>query len=212
MDFNELKMIWDTQEREPLFAIDEPALQRRVEKEARRMRRNDRAKDLNDIVFGLMVTGYFGVQGLRLATREHDAWKGWCLLGTAAAYLVMVAYVAISRLLQRRRESRQDASLRGDLDRVISHLEYRIRLFRGSPWWCLLPVLTGTALATYVIAADESRLDLWPAILLAILIGAGLIHWCMRWTVRTKLLPKKHRFEELRDRLVHSGNPQSSEN
>jgi hypothetical protein len=216
MDFEELRVIWNSQNSEPLYAIDEAALHVSVKRKSRAFTRRVFWRDVREISLGLLAGTVFLVFGGMLAFGREDHWRrllgsdvevsSWdavTLLAVSSLWLFFAAYQLVSRVRQEQRERRFDPSLRGDLDRTIAQTDYRIRMATSVVWWGLLPVWLATVLFVYVVFKLVSTP---PAVLLlaaiVIPVGFALDVLFKRRPVRTELLPLKQEFESLRRKLT----------
>jgi len=218
MDFEEMRVIWNAQNDEPLFAIDQAALHASVRRKSRAFVRRVFWRDIREISIGLLAGTGFLVFGGMLAFGHEDRWRRlfgadvevsrWdaaTLLVASGLWLFFATYQLVSRRRQEQRERRFDPSLRGDLDRTISQTDYRIRMATSVVWWGLLPVWLATVLFVYVLF---NLVSTPPAVLIlaaiVVPVGFALDVLFKRRPMRTELLPLKEEFESLRRRLTES--------
>ena len=218
MNFEQMRVIWNSQNDEPLYAIDQAALHASVRRKSRALRRRVFWRDVREISIGLLAAAGFLVFGGMLALGREDGWRR--LLGTdmegsrwdavtmllvSGLWLFFAAYQLVSRMRQEQRERRFEPSLRGDLDRTISQAEYRIRMATSIVWWGLLPVWLATLLFINVLV---NLVPTPPAVLIlaaiVIPVGFALDILFKRRPIRTELVPLKREFESLRRTLTES--------
>jgi hypothetical protein len=218
MNFEEMKVIWSSQDGEPLYAIDETELRASVRRRSHAFMRRMFWRDVREIGIGLVSATAFLVFGVTLAAGTEDRWRdllgpgvevsrrdALAMLAVSALWLFFAGYQLVGRKRQERRERLFEPSLRGDLDRTISQTDYRIRMGRTVVWWGLLPVWLATVLFLHVLMRIVATP---PAVLIlaAIVIPAGFaidLIWKRR-PIRTELLPLKREFEALRNKLTAS--------
>lgn len=109
MEFDELRVIWDSQNEEPMFAIDSDALHRRVKKEERNIQFVLNMFEIMSMLI-LLVLGI--AVGLEPFIDKHEYHQ----LAEAALYLAAASYLAIELRRRKRAEKQFADSLLGDLD------------------------------------------------------------------------------------------------
>jgi hypothetical protein len=218
MNFEQMRVIWNSQNDEPLYAIDQAALHASVRRKSRALRRRVFWRDVREISIGLLAAAGFLVFGGMLALGREDGWRRllgadveasrWdavTMLLVSGLWLFFAAYQLVSRMRQEQRERRFEPSLRGDLDRTISQAEYRIRMATSIVWWGLLPVWLATLLFVNVLF---NLVPTPPAVLIlaaiVIPVGFALDILVKRRPIRTELVPLKREFESLRRTLTES--------
>ena len=218
MNFEQMRVIWNSQNDEPLFAIDQAALHASVRRKSRALRRRVFWRDVREISIGLLAAAGFLVFGGMLALGREDGWRRllgaevevsrWdavTMLLVSGLWLFFAAYQLVSRMRQEQRERRFEPSLRGDLDRTISQAEYRIRMATSIVWWGLLPVWLATLLFVNVLF---NLVPTPPAVLIlaaiVVPVGFALDILFKRRPIRTELVPLKREFESLRRTLTES--------
>ncbi len=218
MDFEELRVIWNSQNSRPLYAIDEATLRERVRRRNRAFLRRVLWRDAREIAIGLAAGAGLLVFGAMLVLEDEGRWRLWfgpgvrmsrwdafLLLIGSGLWLFFACYQVVARKRQEQRERRFESSLRGDIDRTISRTAHEIRMLRSIVWWGLVPVWVATALFVYVIVTLVPTPPM--ALLLAsIVVPAGFVVDLLykRRPLRTELLPLKQEFESLRHTLMES--------
>ncbi|MGH8021629.1 MAG: hypothetical protein ACREIA_25765 [Opitutaceae bacterium] len=216
-----MKIIWDSQNREPLYAVNEVALYASVRRKNRRFRRRVFWRDVREVGIGLLAGSGFLVFGSMLAFWDENQlrsllgsevevsrWDALIMLIASALALLFALHHLIGRMRQDRRERQFESSLRGDIDRTLAQTDYQIRVARAIFWWDVIPTGLATVMFTYVIY----KIVLTPPavwLLAAIVIPLGIASdlWCKRRPIRTELLPLKQEFEALRRKLVETERP-----
>jgi hypothetical protein len=159
MDFSELKMIWDSQNQEPLYAMNEAALQAIVQRRNRESERCMARCFETEITFGVFFGAFTlacagmlffdGPAVLAALPRMKAAASGWdivALVASGGLWFYYAAYMYMARKRQQRRVETFDRTLRGDLDRAVAHTDFQIALTRNIVWWGLVPVWIACAL------------------------------------------------------------------
>jgi len=159
MEFNEMKRIWDSQNQEPLYALNEAGLHRIIQ------RKNEdwnccvacyfRAEITIGLVCGALMligagaslfAGPSWLAGLSWIKVMPSPWGIGALLLAAGIWFYYSAYMFSARKRQQRRVELLDSTLRGDLDRALAETDFRIALARNIIWKGLVPVWVATSL------------------------------------------------------------------
>jgi hypothetical protein len=221
MDFEEMKVIWDSQNKEPLYAVDEAGLHASVRRKTRAFARRIFWRDVREISIGLASGAGFFVFGWTLIAWDEARWRSllgpgaevsrWdavMMLAASALFLHYALYHFVGRKRQERRERQFESSLRGDIDRTLAQTEYQIRMAQGAVWWGLIPLAVATGLGLYVICTIvPTPLAVWLLIPVVMVPAFVLDIRCKRRPIRTELLPLKQEFESLRHKLTESDCP-----
>lgn len=185
MEFEDLKKIWDTQNNEPMYAINETELHRSI-----RAKRNhtSRLSNINDI--GLVI--------IVLLTSIILLLDG---SGNIYDYLSVIAlsliggYVLIGRSRRKQQEQHFEHSMLGDLDHAIANVTYEIKRNKTFVWWFLLPTAIPLLLN---LLQPETPFWKWVVIPAAFVLAFVVT----RWELNRKQLPRKRKLEALRAMLV----------
>lgn len=187
-EFAEMKILWDRQNEEKLYAINEQALHEQIQ---RRGRSVDRTLQRYEWV---MV-------GVNLLTAIVLLVSAYANKETLLLYAIAAAYLAYSLffLRLRRRRRRQDpafaSTMLGDLDKALWQLNYLVGQARSTIFWYSVPltiVLTGYLLL---------RAHWGWALTLAIVMGAAS-YLSIKWEVNRCYLPQINSLQALRAKLV----------
>jgi surface polysaccharide O-acyltransferase-like enzyme len=188
MEFEDLKKIWDTQNNEPMYAINETALHRRIHQHKNK---TGWLAHINEIgmMFIATVTG-----GFLLIDAIRDQESAYSYVG-GLAFLVIGVFVFFSRRTRKRNENRFDQSMLAELDQAIKNAGYLVTFARTFVWWFLLPA----AIFSFPNLALNNAS--WEKYLL--ILGAFLLSYLVvTWELRRVHLPRKRKLESLRDKLT----------
>lgn len=142
MEFDELKKIWDTQNHQSLYAIDEEALHRRILAKQRQAYHITNTSELL-LIFVNLAGGSF-ILGMNVLKHGENLY-----LYLLATWMVGCAlYVLMSRLRRIKGNSTFDRSLRSDLAYAISLATYQVRISQLG-WWNIVPMGTLLVLGTW---------------------------------------------------------------
>jgi hypothetical protein len=128
MEFEEIKKIWDMQNNEALYVINEKTLHNRILSKKRSAGHIANFSELISI-FANMGTALFAL-GMALFRSGANIF----MYGMAAWTFIIALYLVVSRTRRRKSENRFDRSMLGDLDHAISNATYQVRLSRIMLW------------------------------------------------------------------------------
>lgn len=191
MEFDELKKIWDNQNNQIMYAIDEAALHRRIKA------KRDHARlvtNVNEI--GLLVVAV----GTGIILLIIGKGTFFTYLSVGAIWLVGL-YVLRGRIQRQKRSKHFDQSMLGDLEETISNIDNEIKRARTFVWWFLIPALLPALLN---IAQADGPWWKWLIIPVTVLLSVPLVQWEMR----KKHIPRKRHLEDLREKLLQSPSDQ----
>jgi len=128
MEFDEMKKIWDAQNNEPLYDIDEKGVYARIQSNMNKVLR------FTSISEWLLIIINLGTGALLLGHNPLIPGSN-IFLGLEAAWLfAIVIYLVVSRV-RRIKASRQfDRSIHGDLSHSISLAAYQMRISQFIRW------------------------------------------------------------------------------
>lgn len=128
MEFEEIKKIWDMQNNEALYAINEKALHNRILSKKRSAGHIANFSELLSIFVNL-GTGLF-VLGTALFRPGANVF----MYLMAAWTFITALYLLVSRIRRMKAENQFDRSMLGDLNHAISNATYQVRLSRIMLW------------------------------------------------------------------------------
>ena len=190
MDFEEMKVIWDTQNEEPLYAFDEAALHQSVRKKARGFKRLVVFFEAVMMVVALGGSVLYVIEPLRDGQDYHRFVSAAIFLAAATHF-----FIGIRRRWQR--ETGFDQSLLRDLNKALWQVDYHISRSRAIRWWFIFPCVLGISI-DFVFRLDFRLVWIWLLFLLLMAVAT----WGIEKEIRCLYLPKKRRLEALRDKLV----------
>ncbi|MFT5081246.1 MAG: hypothetical protein ACI84E_001905, partial [Planctomycetota bacterium] len=186
MEFEEMQVIWDAQKDQQMFALDREGLHRKLIKKARSIELSVTANELGMIAICLFLA--FD----QLRDPLFDQVHYYKLFGGAVMVGVAV-WMLLKRLARIRKEQRFEDSLRGDLDRSISHVDYNIGLARSFQWWFLVPAMMTVVVSLYFGDPEARVLSI-----ALITTSCILAMWVVHVGTRCSQIPQKRDLESLR--------------
>jgi hypothetical protein len=133
MEFDEMKIIWDSQNNETLYTINEKALHSRI------LAKKNQAHHITNIseLLWIIVNSSAGcfILGVNFFKQSESI-----VMYLLSAWMFSTAlYMLVSRIRRIKRTYRFDRSMRGDLDHAISVATYQVRLSQLGRW-NILPI------------------------------------------------------------------------
>ena len=122
MEFDEIKKVWDSQNNEPIFGVNEQALHNRIRAKKNSAFHITNASELLAIVVNFGGGAFILI--LNLIKGSADTFL-YCL---SAWMLVIAGYVLTSRIQRLKDELIFDRSVLGDLRHAVSIATYQVRL------------------------------------------------------------------------------------
>jgi len=216
MEFTEMKRIWDSQNQEPLFAVNEAALHSIVQRKNQEMDRclaRCFALEIGIGVFSAVLTVVyagvlaFGDQSWLIKPwGERKAPMLWDYLGlfvSGGIWLYYAAYMYRARKRQQRRVEVFDSSLRGDLERALSQTQFEIAMVADNTWQGLAPIWVAATLWMVVLFHLKSGSAWSYALAGAISLGSlALVIVRKQRLITKRLLPRQRELESLRTKLA----------
>ncbi len=202
MDFEEMKVIWDSQNERPLYVLDQEALHATVRRKGQCIEKSVKLFE------GLMIAIVLAVAVILVGKRivyESD-WQTSMVIGAALTLLVAVVaatYLAIERARRRNREQVFDQTLLGDIDKAISQVDYQVARLKTIHFWFILPMaaMIGLNFVMKDVSISElfgSKFWVLPLFLFAIVLNYAAIRFEMRWFHE----PRKRSLKTLREKLA----------
>jgi hypothetical protein len=167
MEFEEIKKIWDAQNNELLYAVNEKALHNHILSKKRQAYHITNVSELLWIITNSSA-GCF-IIGMNYFKQSWNIFI--CLL--AIWMLGSALYLLISRIRRIKGSSRFDRSMKGDLKHAISMATYQVR-FSQLGRWSILPVVMLTLLGVW-----DSGKSVW--IVVGIIIFFILTYFAAGW-------------------------------
>ncbi|MEZ0542462.1 hypothetical protein [Fibrella arboris] len=142
MEFDELQKIWDSQTKQPLWAINENALRNHVQAKTRQ------AFHITRISEGLSIIVNASVGSFVLAVNLAKSPANLAMYLLAVWMFATALYVLVSRIRRLNGEKTFDRTMLGELTHAISMATYQVRLSRLLRW-NMLPIVALTLLGVW---------------------------------------------------------------
>ena len=189
MDFEEMKKIWDTQNNQPLYAIDEEALHNRV-----KAKKNSTKRTTNKTELILIAANVFA-GGLVIISRfiKDNATLVSTFMGVMM--LITAAYLIFLRARRIKRDQQVDNSVLGDLDNALENINYRVSLSRSMIWYAILV----SFLTLYSVF--DSQKSIVFILLVSVFFVIGI--FMSRWEYKHCHLGKRDQLLALKQKLIN---------
>ena len=167
MEFDEMKKIWDSQNNEPFYGINEKALHNRILSKKKQAHHITNTSELLSIIVNTGVGCFIlGMNFLRQSGSIFMYFLSAWMFGIAS-------YLLVSRIRRIKGDYRFDRSMRGDLNHAISMATYQVRLSQLMRW-NVLPMGILILLGVW-----EGGKSVWVAV--SILIFFVLTNYAAGW-------------------------------
>jgi len=190
MEFEELRKIWDAQNNQPLYAINEKAMYHLILSKKKQAHHITNISELL-IIIVYIITGSF-VLGMNLFDQSSNIsmyiLSAW-MLGSAL-------FILVNRIRRIKGDNQFDRSMSGDLDHAISVATYQVRISQIMRW-NILPIGALTTLGLW-----EGGKPIWIAIV--VLLFFGLSYYAGGWEHHI-YERKKRELEVLKKKLASEG-------
>jgi hypothetical protein len=217
MEFDELKMIWDSQNQEPLYAMNEAALhriiQRRNQESEQCMARCFTTEITIGVICGalmlvcaaaLLVGGSTLLASLPRMKAAASGWDILSLVGCGGIWFYYSAYMYRARKRQERQVETFESSLRGDVERAISRTEFQIALAKDILWRGLVPIWLAGTLWVGTLLHLKADPPGWANWAMATLLIGSLVFVVIRrrQSITDKFEPRRRELHSLRTKLT----------
>lgn len=187
MEFDEMKNIWNKQDNDMMYTINEEVLRKRITVKKRK------ASHIADFTEKLLIVVNITAGGFVLGLGIIKATGNIFTYSLAALMLFTAGYVLVKRLQRKKWENRFDLSLLGDLNHAIANASYQVNLSQMMIWYAL-PVAILTALNL-----GYNGKEFW---VVALIIGFFVLAFLASRMEHDIYVNNKKNLEELRDSLV----------
>lgn len=189
MEFEDMQVIWNSENQEKLYAINEEALFKKIKRKSASVNRS--------LVFVEFMMIFINL-GTGLLLILDTYWEN----GQSFEYILPVVYLAYTlffffRRLTRKQETAQfEPTIVGEIDKALWQINYLIKQSQGMLIWYLLPIVI---IAALTIGLNNN--NLWQPLALIALV-APVAYYGGRWEINKCYMPKKRELEALRETIL----------
>jgi L-asparagine transporter-like permease len=132
MEFDELQKVWDKQNNEPLYVINEEALHRRIK--AKKRAAAKKANWMEIILIGAnLLAGSMLLWAVLFKGKEHETF----IYVMIPIMLLVPFYLLYKRTQRKKSENKFEHTLLGDIEHALSNASYTVTLSRTSQLYFL---------------------------------------------------------------------------
>lgn len=203
MKIEDLRVIWDQQNEQPLYVLDQDALHASVR--TRTTGIDQSVGIFERVMMGVLLFVAAMAAGKRLLTSNDLDWLDWTTVGLT----IIVAIVASVSLAGARRkrltqEIAFESTIVGDVDKAIFQLDYLFARFKTFHHWFALPM--ALILILRLTKTEFQLADLWSAttIQVAMMYALSMLicYGSIWFEKRCLSLPEKKSLIAIREKLV----------
>ncbi|WOO42819.1 hypothetical protein [Rubellicoccus peritrichatus] len=191
MNYEELKIIWDSQKEETVYMIDNDALLKSVKHKNASVSRLVICFEITAIIVAFSTAIILSID----AWRENGGLDEYIV---AAICLAVGIYACFQRKRRKSSEPDFDQSMFGLIEKTLSQIDYHVKSLRTFLWCFHLPIalVAGIGLTVY----SNTRT---PLIWIGVMLICAFSYWSTQRDIRKKFLPEKRNLEALRDKLLN---------
>jgi hypothetical protein len=216
MELEELKVIWDSRNKEPLFALTETDLHAIVQRRNQELNHCVACRYAAEISMGvacgilmLVIASVlaFGraewLGSLPWMKVASSPWDIAALITAAGIWFHFSIYMNLSRQRQQRCGETFESSLRGDIDRSLARVAFQIKIAQGIIWWGFIPVWVAAALWVAVLFRLMAA-PAWSDVLIASIMAGAFVTTvsCQQDAIKERYQPHQRELESLRRKLA----------
>ena len=189
MEFEDMKKIWDEQNNENVYAINESELHRRVTNKKRSVNRMINKVEWTYLI-AMFIIGIFAIYiGI-----QRDQWFKFI---DAGIFLISAVYIFKTRLDRIKYEGQSNQSILGDVEQAIRSLEFHSNRQKYFQIWFLLPMLLVTVV-NLAVTFNVGKLLPFIVLLIIFVLGEKIV----KKELDCKINPKKEDLLHLRKLLL----------
>jgi hypothetical protein len=189
MEFEQLQKIWDTQNNQPLYAINEKAMYNII------LSKKKQAHHITNISELLLIFVNIG-SGIFILALNYFRQDNIFIYLLSAWMFGSALFILRSRIKRKKGDNQFDRSMHGDLDHAISVATYQVYISRIMRW-NILPIA-----ALCLLALWDGGKAVW--IVVAVLIFFALVFFGGGWE-HSFYKRKKRELETLKNKLENEG-------
>lgn len=185
MNFDQLKVLWDEQRAEKLYAFDEATFNQQISDKCSETQRRVNVRDFTTIAIYALTASALLIQPLLSGHGYHKLFGSF-------VFLCLALYVALRRFKQKKFENRFDQSLAGLLAKAVHRQRSNVRFSQTMIFWAGVPYL---AFATVNYFSVQQVFNLpW---FLTTLLPIPLMYLVVKIGLQKSDLPKLRELESL---------------
>lgn len=184
MQFEDLQKVWDQQNQQPMYVLNEEALQQQIRRKGNKI---SRYITINE--FGLLIISVLTTANLAFTSENRT----YALL-VGIAMFSSCAYMMWGRY-QRLKKTPEASSVLAELEYTISQSDYYLQFAKTFFLWFMLPM---ALVVVFRLFSAEAGLWKW----LLIIGSFSFAFLLVRLELHYKHLPRKRSLEKLKEKLL----------
>ena len=219
MEFEDLQVIWNSQQDEPLYGVNEKGLHNTLRNNSKRFRRLIFWQHLQTFcgctvaitaIVGLLLLNASGLLGKIGSSRALYGWEIAASLIALLCWLQFALSVYLGNRQQKTHEEHETFSLRDDLDKEINRTKYQIRT-RSHIMLGFIPPYFGSTV-WIIVVFGVSGISHWAMVpVIAAMVTALIIESrCQRRFVEQQITPRLRELQTLREKLTTAPGSEST--
>ena len=188
MEFEEMQVLWNEQNNEKMFAINESALHKYIQGKSRSVNHLMQVAEWAMIITNLIVVIILGIDAYNEGGPNYQYF-------IAGIYFIYALIGLVRRLRRKNAQVEFEPTLLGEVDKALWQIDYLISQSRSIIYWYILPLAVVVS-ASFLFNGKF----IWAILFLLVLIPAGFLG--AHWEVNKSYLPKKRELESLRRTLL----------
>ena len=193
MNFEQLQKTWRSQDAGAKVTIDTDVLLKEVRRNQHQFRATIFWRDAREVGVSIFMTWLF----LHWAIRD----RAWPLYLVAFACFGVGTFMAVDRLIQRRKQPASNDSLKACAESSLFQVNHQIWLLKNVLWWYLLPIAAALGILTGVSVWNSRRVALVVAGGCGYMLLVALLYWGIyrlnQFAARKSLEPRRQELETL---------------
>lgn len=187
MAFEELQTIWDSQNDDDLYIIDEEALYAQIQQKSKSVNHKLNVYERLMFLLNLSVGFVLFVDAIRDNARPYE-------YVLPAMYIIYSLGILILRRMRQEEEQQFELTILGELNKAIWQIDHLIKRGRSMMLWYTLPLMF-----VLIMTLLLNSKPLWALGMLLIVVP--LSYFGGRWEINKWYLPKKVELALLREQL-----------
>ncbi len=182
-----MKKIWDAQNGQALYAIDEEALHNRV------LNKKDKAAKIASWTEWMLIGSLLFSTGIIMTAAIYKSKYEMVPMAMAALMAIVSAIIYQRRVKRLSWQNNFENSIIGNMDQALANADYQVKLSRSVRW--LLLAVAGLTVAGLIASGAQW----WTGALVALFFV--VVYYGARWEYRTFYVSQKKNLQDMRNKL-----------
>jgi hypothetical protein len=192
MEFDQLHVIWNAQQNEPLFAINERAMHNLIRCKSARIDRLVSWCELAVIALTLLIAVLLPLD----AWREGDGWHAYAV---ALICLATAIWTLLARWQRHLQVATYEQSVKGIAERALAQLDRHMQRLRLYFWGFHVPIALAAAIGLTAYS-NKRPLLIWAGVL----VVTAFVYWATHYDIHGRLIPRCRELQQLLAKLTEA--------